>query len=279
MEKITTYDDDHTSCKNKLRQAQLVMLKILKVVDEICQKHKIKYWLDGGTALGAVRHQGFIPWDDDIDICMLRKEYDRFLQAAEKELPNNLFLQVFQNDLDYILYWSKIRDKNSTIIEPSYEKARFHKGIGIDIFPCDFFPNNRFITGLEKNIAKAFRYRTKNFHKNMGFLEELNCAVSKLLCMIIPLNLEKLIFRIFRHLFRKSESWIGYGIGTPFPGRYKKDTIFPLGHAIFEGALFPIPNKVEKYLRNLYGDYERLPAFEDRKPHSVKIEVGVRKSD
>lgn len=266
------FSDNRDSGKAVLRQAQLVMLEILRLVDDICQEHGIQYWLDGGTALGVIRHKGFIPWDDDLDICMLRKDYNRFLSIAENKLPENLFLQVFQKDIGYCLHWAKIRDKCSLMEEAAYKNAKFHKGISIDIIPCDFFPDSKFMSNVEKCLAKAFRYRGKNLHNNMHFLEKINYAASKCLCFIIPVNMENRLFSMFKRLFRKNRSWIGYGIGTPFTGRYAHDTIFPLQQMMFEGDLFPVPNKVDRYLTALYGDYKKQPAPAFRKPHAIKIE-------
>ena len=269
--RYTIFRDNRTSGKTDLRQAQLVMLKILRVVDDICRRHGIHYWLDGGTALGAFRHKGFIPWDDDLDISMLREDYIKFLSIARKALPGNLFLQVIKEDIDYYIYWTKIRDKYSTKEEPEYSKARFHKGIYIDIFPCDFYPQKNLLGGLEKLIAKIFQYRCKNLYSGMGLLETIYLGGGKILCFFVPYRIEKWVFNIFRRCLMNRGSTIGYGIGIPFRRRYEYEEIFPLRQALFEGYLFPVPNMIEQYLSDLYGDFRKLPDVLDRKPHSTKI--------
>lgn len=271
MNPNNAYPDDRLQGETPLRQAQLVMLRIMKVVHTLCRRHGITYWLDGGTALGAIRHKGFIPWDDDVDLCMLREDYRTFMAVAEKELPGDLFLQLSGKDHDYYLHWAKIRDKYSTIEEKAYRKARFHKGIGIDILPCDFVPENRFLAWLEKSFAKAFRYRSKNLHRDMHAVERLNCIASKLLCAIVPIKMENYLFTLFKTVCRPSLHTIGYGIGTPFAGRFDYGTVFPLKEGLFEGFTFFLPNNAVRYLTVLYGRYRQLPDPEARKPHSHRI--------
>ena len=113
------------------------MLKLLRELDRICTKYDIPYWLDGGTLLGAIRHGGFIPWDDDIDVAMLRNDYYRFLEVAKTELRDDIYLQTRETDSDYPMFFAKLRDKYSTFHEPMYERLKCHKGIFLDIFPFD----------------------------------------------------------------------------------------------------------------------------------------------
>ena len=97
---IETYNKDAYEDLS-LRDAQMLMVEILEDVHNLCEKHGLKYFLDGGTLIGAVRHKGFIPWDDDIDIGMPREDYEKFIEIAKKELPDNLFLQTFETDKYY----------------------------------------------------------------------------------------------------------------------------------------------------------------------------------
>ena len=100
-----------------LRRQQLRMLELLEVIDVICRKHQIPYWLSSGTLIGAARHKGFIPWDDDLDIEMLRSDYLRLLKVLPQELPDNLALQTNETDPNYIFIYGKLRDKDSHLEE------------------------------------------------------------------------------------------------------------------------------------------------------------------
>ncbi|MDZ5034932.1 LicD family protein, partial [Clostridium perfringens] len=123
--------------KASLKEAQLRMLEILIEVDRICKKHHINYWLDAGTLLGAIRHEGFIPWDDDLDIGMLRKDYNKFLQIVKNELNSNFIFQSPETDDLCQNAFAKIRDKNSEI--RSKHNNERNLGVFIDIFPYDSF--------------------------------------------------------------------------------------------------------------------------------------------
>lgn len=121
-----------------LRNLQLRMLEILKSVDAICKKHNIPYWLSSGTLLGAVRHDGFIPWDDDIDIELLREDYLKLLDILPKELPEEYVLQTTDTDSGYVYLYAKVRDTNSYIEEKCVFNKHFeYKGAFIDIFPLE----------------------------------------------------------------------------------------------------------------------------------------------
>lgn len=124
----------------EIRPLQMVCLEILKEIDRICTKYNIQYWLEGGSMLGAVRHHGFIPWDDDLDIAMFREDYERFLKIAQKELKPEYFLQTHEIEREYPLFFAKVRKNNTYIEEECFLSLNFHKGIFVDIFPVDKLP-------------------------------------------------------------------------------------------------------------------------------------------
>ena len=139
-----------------LREVQLIQLNMLLKVDEICRLNNIRYYLIGGSALGAVRHKGFIPWDDDVDIGMFRRDYDQFLDIADKFLDNKYFLQTNRTDPDYHGPYAKLRANNTTYIEKVSRSlgAKIHQGIFIDIFPLDNVPDKKLLLKLQLTLMR-----------------------------------------------------------------------------------------------------------------------------
>ena len=120
-----------------LRKAQLIMLDMLIGFDAICKKHQLQYWLDSGTLLGAVRHQGFIPWDDDIDLSMPVEDYNKFLKIAKSELSSEIFLQTSQADKNFKFDYIKLRSNKASIVEfhEKDKQIKYHQGVFVDVFP------------------------------------------------------------------------------------------------------------------------------------------------
>ena len=127
----------HKVCNIDIKEIQNQQLMILKELDRICQKHNIKYHLMGGTLLGSIRHKGFIPWDDDIDVSMIRADYEMFLDVCGRELNSGYFLQTNKTDKNYIMQFAKLRKNHTLFIEKSMNDLDIHHGIYIDIFPLD----------------------------------------------------------------------------------------------------------------------------------------------
>lgn len=148
---------------SKIKEVWQLELDMLEEVDRICQKYEIEYFLQGGTLLGAVRHKGYIPWDDDIDIVMRRNDYNKFLEIAQKELGDKYFLQYYKTERKYNRGHAQIRNPNTTAIIKGDEFNNFNKGIFIDIFPLDNIPN-------DKKEADKF---IKEVKKRKDFLERI----------------------------------------------------------------------------------------------------------
>lgn len=246
-----------------LRRQQLRMLELLDAVDCICKKHNIPYWLSSGTLIGAARHKGFIPWDDDLDIEILRSDYLHLIKILPQELPDKFVLQTNETDPNYIFIYGKLRDKNSYLEETnSYDRIFQEKGIYIDIFPLERIPyflawigghmqgqiynqlNNKSLT--EKTMLKRVR-RIYWFNTRIGF--PILRILSKFICG-----------NELRHSF-----------GTAFfKPRYIKD-IFPLTEMEFEGKMYPVPYNTDAMLKKIYGDYTQLPDLKDIHPHYNKL--------
>ena len=188
----------------ELRKIQLLQVKILKEIDSICRKHNIKYTLCGGSMLGAIRHKGFIPWDDDIDISMLREEYEKFLLVCKEELNSEVyFLQTMETDLEYRLLYSRVLLKGTSFVRAGQEHIKAQNGIFVDIFPRDGQSDNRVIAFIQSRLAYLARkilyspvgaLRSKSLIGRMAF-KVLRCfgrgTAEKIIKIVCKLNFNK----------------------------------------------------------------------------------------
>ena len=143
-----------------LKEHQEVLFELLKEFDRVCQKNNIKYILFAGSALGAVRHHGFIPWDDDLDVALLREDYDRLIHLDASEWNNAYYLQREYSD-HWPMYFSKLRKNNTTCLEKYHPKdSKIHQGIYIDVFPVDNASDSTIVRKLQFFSSKVIHART-----------------------------------------------------------------------------------------------------------------------
>ncbi len=245
-----------------LRRQQMRMLDILLEVDRICRKHNITYWLSSGTLIGAVRHKGFIPWDDDLDIEMLLPDYERLMKILPQELPDTMALQTQDTDPNYFFFYAKVRDRRSRLDENTgYDRTWKEKGIYIDIFP--FYKQPLWIHLLsEKTIGHAYKILRTEGDKSMWkvraltrFNRRIIHPVLRLLCRLWPSARET------------------YGLGIPYHDpRHMEDTL-PLTETEFEGHMMPVPKDCHKALTLKYGDYMKLPDTDRLQLHVSRIDI------
>lgn len=249
---------------NDLRGMQFVALDILKEFDRICRKNNIEYWLDGGTLLGAVRHKGFIPWDDDIDVCVKKEDEEKLKKCLEEELPYYYFLEKFGNEKRDHFY--KLKDKYS--IENSMLKEK--DNIWIDIFLMNKIKDDKKI----KNTILKKRKIIKKKYPNSKLWLNIRENIKWFLLSLIGIKDQGLeAEKIFDESAKEYDSFI-YMRGYTWWHTYKKDWIFPLKEIEFEGYKFLSPNNYHKYLTSYYGDYMKLPPLEKRIPsHSEKVDI------
>ncbi len=261
MEDLSIYNAPGT----ELRKIQLRMLYILDIVDDICKKHEITYWLSGGTLLGAVLHDGFIPWDDDLDIELMRKDYKKLLKILKKELPENLSVQT-PNEWRYNLLFSKVRDKKSEIVEHDEVAKRYkQKGIFIDIVPQEYTykPVKNIVDFFYGRAYRRIK-RGRPFH-SLQYFYEYSVALLMWPLATILLYLARLICFITK----PEHIMYGYGIGnSPV---HNQDYILPTGKIVFEGKKYAAPNDPEKYLKRQYGTYTKYLPVEQRPTHFNQV--------
>jgi lipopolysaccharide cholinephosphotransferase len=232
-----------------MRELQLRTLDILKYIDELCQKHDIKYWLSSGNCIGLVRHGGFIPWDYDVDVEMLREDYLKFEKVFKE--TDDFLLHSRKNDDAYISPFSKIRDKNSYLEESSELDVLYkYKGIYVDLLQLEYSHRSvcRFTINCRYFITKFLIKRKANIFIIKLFKYALYCliAICRFFCMFLP-------GKKLRHT---------YGVGWLDKIREPQD-IFPLKRAFFEGVEVNIPNNIDRYLTRIYGDYMKLPSEDE----------------
>lgn len=255
-----------------LEKLQNTQIEILKEIVRICEKHQLRYFLIYGTLLGAIRHNGFIPWDDDLDIGMPREDYEKFKEIAKEELSDSYFLQNMETQKDYWLMFSKVR-KNNTIFEEEAVKNMpdyIHKGIFVDIFPYDYVGKKegalvyiQFV--LSKAIIETLYYKAGVYKKSSLRYPILDFV----LCLFSKKTLGKMQTKIATLQKRKNAK---YFADFNAPRSYEK-AIYPIDGFLpsldheFAGETFQVPNAYDAYLQKVYGNYMQLPKEEDRVNH------------
>ncbi len=255
-----------------LRQLQMIQLEMLVEVDRICKKCGIHYNIIAGTLLGAVRHGGYIPWDDDADVAFLRSEYERFREACKTELDKTRFIfQDHRNTRGYRWGYGKLRRKNTLFLREHQEHLPYMQGVFIDIFPLDGVPDNYFLRSM-KNF-ECFCVR-KILWSRVGKVAEKSYWKRKVYRLLdrIP---EKLVFRYYHimiHRANQRETRMVRILTFPAPNEeygYYRCWYENSADTVFEGITFQGIKDYDSYLNFKFGRYMKLPPVEMRKVHPV----------
>lgn len=253
--------------KTELRKLQLIEIEMLKEFIKICDALNLRYYILGGTMLGAVRHKGFIPWDDDIDIGMPRTDYEIFWKKAQELLPEPLFLQHYLTDKDYCANIIKIMNKNTTFIECGNWNHNICHGVFIDVFPLDNYP----VTAAGKLWYKV---RRKILAARIGrvFVHEDRNPVKEL----VKTSLDWIWPDVKKAVEAKDRLFSSFpysGMIANYCGMWGEKEVVPAEwyaegcELLFEGITVRAPKEYKKWLTQVYGDYMKLPPEEKRVSH------------
>lgn len=265
---------------NEVQKQQLKKfeLDILMEIDRICKKNNIKYTLGYGTLIGAVRHKGFIPWDDDIDICMLRKDYMKFRKICETELDHKFFYQTHSTDKEYYHLFDKVRMNNTVFKETFLSTYNIHHGVYVDIFPIDNIAN-----GWLNGIWQYYQYRLYRTILNSKYLVlDARTGKKKIVALVIKILFAKVKLEyLYDKAEKKAMKYVEYNtnfVGC-FASAYKRRDRFPTYYykntipKMFEGMMFEVPFFYDEMLKRIYGDYMQIPAKEKQITRHDLVEI------
>lgn len=269
---------------DELILAKSAQLDLLLELRRICEAYKIKYFLIGGSLLGAVRHKGFIPWDDDIDVGMLRCDYDKFIFKCKDNLDKCYMLDDWYSDANSANPYLKIRIKRTQFVESVAEQSNMNNGIFIDIFPFDNCPNSLLLRKIQAYKSLFYRrlitYKTqlKSFNKQMLVKRLIKKAVMYFIKFLDKNKLKLLAESNFKRYNRRKTEYV---VNMTGEYSYESETINrsyleKLIKLEFEGYDFFVPENYDEYLRQIYGDYMKLPPPNNRisKHRILKIDFG-----
>ena len=269
---------DELSTMDQLHQFEL---ELMDEVDRICREHDIPYFLDSGSALGAVRHGGFIPWDDDMDIGMLRSDYDRFLEIAGRELKPEYALQTHETDPHVYKFYAKIR-KNNTLYPSRISGKYENQGIAIDLFAFDRIADDEATAREElQRLRKLYRLiRIRATWRETGNMARKICGL-----LLHIVSEKRLRARYHKLCTMHNDTEASRVCCYLYKMSQKKELFFdidrmmPVKPVRFEDRVYRIMNDPDHYLTVMYGDYMKLPDEEDQKmPDLSRVVFNTKES-
>lgn len=272
--------------KNKndsLRKLQLCELDILKDIVNICDKHNLIYYMMGGTFLGAVRHKGFIPWDDDVDIALSREDYEKLFEILEKELPKKYVIDNFYKNKDCITYASRIENPSKKVKENA-SSTELIRNAWIDVFPLDGMPNNRIIRQIHKFrlLYHRMMVRYSTFSKTVVKNKKHRPLHEKILIFIgNHTNIEKrldsnkrlikLDKALKKYKYNESKYVVNFMGAYSFKEMFSKEIYDNYTKYQFEDTMLNAPKDYDTVLSQMYGDYMKVPEVDDRNKHCTEM--------
>jgi lipopolysaccharide cholinephosphotransferase len=263
----------------ELKLVQTIEVDILKEIIRVCSKRDIEYFIVGGTALGAVRHGGFIPWDDDIDIGMTRENYNKFLDIANDELSEGFFLQTVFTDAESPFHFAKVRKNGTKFIEYYCRDLNIHQGVFVDVFPYDNIPDDPHLkkkqyikTAILSNlfVSKTVKELSIEVASKKDYIKNISRYSLYYLLKPIP---KKTLYKMLEKEIQKYNSIETSSrcyVKTPAL-LIKNEFLYPIKNMKFEDIMVSAPSDCHSYLSSQYGDYMKLPPEEKRHGHKPYI--------
>lgn len=264
-----------------LKTLQNLELENLDILINICKKYNLRYYLIGGTLIGVLRHHGFIPWDDDIDVGLPRPDYNHFIKIAADELPHFMDIKTMTSDPNYKCYFTRLINNKKKIY---WDHGQYKATIGVwtDVFPLDGLPDKLFMRKLHVfnvNLHKAI-YKFSQMHyittnKKRPFIERFLIKFAMVTHIGKLINPDKSLHSLDKTLQKydyEKSNWV-----WNFSGCYGKKEIVPkiqlggIRQDVFENRIVSIPEAAEAYLNNIYGNWKELPPPEKRTSHAVQF--------
>ena len=277
-EKRAVYVDETFKTDEKLRKLQLIEVGILDEFVRICEKYKLTYYLDSGTLIGAVRHRGFIPWDDDIDVTMPRQDYTKFCEVVAKELNPTYIFQSLQTDVNFPYPFSRMQKRNTVYANKLLLSMNLKSyGIWLDIFPLDKVKNTKFpvffLQDFLRWIARcSWHYSSaKNcvglpFGQRMRYLFA-HCLPRRLWICLTNFLLLMDSDQTTEYVISGTVGDFGYGRKTLAPASWYGEPV----KLEFEGKMYNAPREWDSVLKKQYGNYMQIPPIEKRRMHTPDV--------
>ena len=247
----------------KVLKLQNCILSIAKYLNDLCESHSVSYCLMGGSALGAVRHKGFIPWDDDLDVFMRPDDYERFREAFREYGDKEKYYLQEWGACDGMVTLAKLRLNTSTLIEKDLENWDIHQGVYVDIFILHTCPDNK---AKRLNQYVWAKYLVTKGAANRGYKRGGGIGLLVSLCRLFPKRflLKYALTQVYKYRDENSEFLCHFmGRALLKTGLYKRSYFEYTKKVPFETVFLSVPKEVESYLSDRWGDYMKIPPFEE----------------
>ena len=244
--------------QKEVKKVQARLLEMAVAISVVLEKHQVPYFLTYGSLLGAVRHKGFIPWDDDFDLYLFDDSYESAMTVLKEHLPDDMFLEYWDSEPNYFHSWAHVKDMNSrTECELFPHDGHYaHQGISVDLYRIKKMPYSLVESyRIDENIAYLVRRKQKGLIDSKEYETKMSLILDKK-----------------EHLVKQNDNHLVFATVLPILETIEVNDILPLRKYMFEEFEFYGPSNADSFLTQRYGDYMTLPPVKERKPHYSRVE-------